>query len=209
MNCDRYAGKVAIVTGASSGIGAATARRLAAEGGTVILADIADEAGRDVTASIEASGGNARFVHCDVTDSASWSRVHDLALADYGRLDLLHGNAYVDRAAPLHEVSREDWSLVLDVALSATYFGVRTFLAELQRSGGSIVLTSSVHAHFGLPAHPEGCAHIAGASAGRRVRARRSSQHRCARADHDGRVGRGRRGRSGVDTRDDTGWPIR
>jgi NAD(P)-dependent dehydrogenase (short-subunit alcohol dehydrogenase family) len=154
MDCRRYTGKVAIVTGASSGIGAATARRLAAEGAAVVLTDVADAAGAKVTAGLVADGFAARYLHCDVADASDWSRLSDLVDQEYGRLDLLHSNAFVDRPAALHEIELADWNRVLTVSLTGAFHGVRTFLTMLQSTTGAVVLTSSVHAMFGLPGHP-------------------------------------------------------
>lgn len=154
MDTDRYAGKVALVTGAASGIGAATARRLAAEGATVVLVDVMDTAGQETTAAIVAEGGVASFAHADVSSATDWdhlaARVGDM----HGRLDLLHSNAYVDRVAPIHELDLEAWNRVLAVSLTAAYHGVRACLPMLAEAGGAVVLTSSVHALFGLPGHP-------------------------------------------------------
>jgi NAD(P)-dependent dehydrogenase (short-subunit alcohol dehydrogenase family) len=154
MDCSRYRGKVAIVTGASSGIGAATARRLAAEGAAVVLADVADAAGADVTAALVADGFTARYVHCDVSDPREWSALRELVDQEHGRLDLLHSNAFVDRPAALHELDPADWDRVLTVSLTGAFHGVRAFLPMLQSAAGAVVLTSSVHALFGLPGHP-------------------------------------------------------
>lgn len=154
MSCRRYANRTALVTGAASGIGAATARRLAKEGASVILADVADPGGSDVAASIVASGGTAQFHHCDVSSVADWEAVAEQIRAEHGQLDLLHSNAFVDRVAPLHDLALPDWDRVISVSLTAAYHGVRTLLPLLRSARGAVVLTSSVHALFGLPGHP-------------------------------------------------------
>jgi len=148
----RFAGKVAVVTGAARGIGAATARRLAAEGARVVLTDI-DDAGADVAAAIDAGGGQAAFVAADVASEPDWARTATVAHR-YGPVDVLVSNAFVDPARPLHEISRYSWDRQLAVCLTGTFLGVRTFLDDLRGQQGSVVVTSSVHALIGLPGHP-------------------------------------------------------
>lgn len=145
----RFADAVAVVTGAGSGIGAATARRLAAEGATVVIADIAD-AGAAVATEI---GDRARFVAADVADEAGWAAVLD-ATRGLGPVRVLVSNAVYDPVTPLHETSRESWDRQLAVSLTGTFLGVKACLPDLRRTSGSVVLVSSVHALVGLPAHP-------------------------------------------------------
>jgi NAD(P)-dependent dehydrogenase (short-subunit alcohol dehydrogenase family) len=150
---DRFRDASAVVTGAASGIGAATARRLAAEGAAVLLVDIDDAGLAAVTKQIDAAGGSASALPGDVSDPELWHRVHDTVEAAHGRLDVLHSNAFVDRTTPAHELSLEEWNRVVAVDLTAAYLAVHA-LQPLFRPGTAIVLTSSVHALFGLPGHP-------------------------------------------------------
>lgn len=145
----RFADTVAVVTGAGSGIGAATARRLAAEGAAVVIADIADT-GAAVADDI---GDRASFVAADVADEAGWAAVLDAAHA-YGPVGVLVGNAVFDPVTPLHETTRASWDRQLAVSLTGTFLGVKACLPDLRRTGGSVVLVSSVHALVGLPGHP-------------------------------------------------------
>ncbi|WP_199521458.1 SDR family NAD(P)-dependent oxidoreductase [Jiangella anatolica] len=150
----RYRGRVALVTGAASGIGAATARRLAAEGAHVLLADL-DEAGLEpaVEAATAAAGfgGGAEGVPLDVADEDGWRRVAARLDDGPGRLDLLHSNAAIAVIERADRMAVADWRRQLDVNLTATFLAVRALAAVLTRSRGSIVLTSSVHATRGLP----------------------------------------------------------
>lgn len=151
MDTHRYAGKVALVTGGASGIGAAAVRRLAAEGARVVIADVADRAGSELAESL---GQAAAYVHADAASAPDWTSVAALVEERHGRLDLLCSNAYVDHVAPLHELEVEQWHRVVDVSLTAAYLGVRALLPLLRQSRGAVVMTASVHALFGLPGHP-------------------------------------------------------
>jgi NAD(P)-dependent dehydrogenase (short-subunit alcohol dehydrogenase family) len=151
----RFGGRVAVVTGAASGIGAATAVRLAREGAHVIVADIDDAGGGKVVARIDAAGDSGSFWHLDATRGADWDALADHVGRAWGRLDVLHSNAGRAIAVkPAHEFTEQEWQAQLAVSLTAAWHGVRALIGLLQRAGGCIVLTSSVHALAGLPGHP-------------------------------------------------------
>jgi NAD(P)-dependent dehydrogenase (short-subunit alcohol dehydrogenase family) len=154
MTADRFQGKVAVVTGAASGIGAATARRLACEGATVVLVDLAAEPGERVAAEIRSAGGDAQFLHCDVSSEADWETVGAHVRHRHAWVDVLSHNAFWVKVAPIDSLDLADWNQQLAVSLTGTYHAVRTSLPLLMERRGSIVLTSSVHAQFGLPGHP-------------------------------------------------------
>lgn len=149
----RYAGRTAVVTGAAHGIGAATARRLAAEGAAVVCADL-DEAAQEIADSVVADGGAAVAVRGDVAEQALWDDVRSAALEVRGPVDLLVSNAALQVVAPAHEMSRETWDRQIAVNLTAAFLGVRTCLADLRARRGAVVVTSSVHAQFGFLGHP-------------------------------------------------------
>jgi NAD(P)-dependent dehydrogenase (short-subunit alcohol dehydrogenase family) len=149
----RFAGQVAVVTGAASGIGAATAERLAAEGAAVVLADIADGAGQAVAAGIRDRGGAAAFVRADVSSPEAWDRVVAGAHT-FGPVDVLVSNAYTVEVAPAHEMTLASWERQLAVNLTGGFLGVKAVLPDLRARRGAVVLTSSVHAHKGIPGHP-------------------------------------------------------
>ncbi|WP_097911818.1 SDR family NAD(P)-dependent oxidoreductase [Streptomyces sp. b84] len=150
----RFHGRVAVITGAAAGIGAAAARRLAAEGASVIIVDIADEAGRATAEAITESGGQAEYRHGDVASASMWADLARHIDSRYGQLDVLLSNAYAVIVKPAHELTETEWDTQLDVTLKASWLGVRAFAPALRDSGGSVVLTSSVHALIGLPGHP-------------------------------------------------------
>jgi NAD(P)-dependent dehydrogenase (short-subunit alcohol dehydrogenase family) len=151
---NRFTGRVALVTGAASGIGAATARRLAEEGASVVLADI-DEAGAERIASELRDGGHtASAIRCDVSSADDWRAVAARVRERHGRLDVLHNNAFALEASPAHLLDERSWERQLAVDLSSVYLSVRTFLSDLRAVRGNIVSTSSVQALLGFRSHP-------------------------------------------------------
>lgn len=156
----RYRGRVALVTGAGSGIGAATARRLAAEGAHVLLADVNErQLAAAASLAVEAAratgfGGGAESQLLDVADEDGWTRAARRLADGPGRLDLLHSNAAIAVIEPADRLAVADWHRQLDVNLTATFLAVRALAGLLVRSRGSIVITSSVHAMRGLPGRP-------------------------------------------------------
>ncbi|MEV6172561.1 glucose 1-dehydrogenase [Streptomyces sp. NPDC051954] len=149
----RFTGRTAVVTGAASGIGAATAERLAQEGAAVVLADIAEESGAAVAERITKDGGRAEFVAADVSAEDDWRRIVSAAHA-HGPVDVLISNAFTVDVAPAHELSLDSWQRQLAVNVTAAFLGFRAVLDDLRARRGAVVLTSSVHAHMGIPGHP-------------------------------------------------------
>ena len=150
----RFVGKVAIVTGAGGNIGRATARRLAAEGASVTVADLDGAAADEVVAEIVAAGGAARAQTTDVTDpDAVEAMVQDTVVA-YGGLDVLHNNAAAialnGRDQDVVTMDLDTWRRVLDVNLTGPMLGCRSAIpAMLERGGGAIVNTASAAAFYG------------------------------------------------------------
>ena len=141
----RVAGKVAIVTGATSGLGAAAARRLAEEGANVLVTGRDEGRGQAVVDSIAAAGGTARFHPLDVTDEDAWQATVESATAAHGRLDILVNNAGITRAEPIAEVTLETWRRIMAVNADGVFLGTRSAIPAMrQGGGGSIVNMSSV-----------------------------------------------------------------
>jgi NAD(P)-dependent dehydrogenase (short-subunit alcohol dehydrogenase family) len=146
------ADRTAIVTGAASGIGAACARRLAADGAAVVLTDI--QPADAVAKQIEADGGRALALVADVADEEAWAAVVRAAEDRFGPVGVLVSNAYAVEIAPADATSRASWDRQLAVSLTGAFLGVRACLPGLRATGGSVVIVSSVHANFGLPGRP-------------------------------------------------------
>jgi len=140
----RVAGKVALVTGAASGIGRASAEVLAREGASVILTDV-QAMGEDVAAGIRKSGGKARFVAHDVSSEGEWMSIVAGIAKTEGRLDILVNNAGIAVAGLIHELTLEQWRHQMAVNVDGVFLGVKTSLPLMRKNrGGSIVNISSV-----------------------------------------------------------------
>ena len=149
-----FEGKVAIVTGASGGIGRASALMFAASGASVVVSDLQDEKGQETVDLITAAGGTAIFQHCDVSDEAQVKQLVATAVTNFGGLDFAHNNAGVNRPGS-NEWQTADWSLSLNVNLSAVMYCMREEIAAMQeRGGGAIVNTASVNGLVGNPSQP-------------------------------------------------------
>ena len=146
----RFEGKVAIVTGGASGIGAATLRRLAAEGAAVVCADIDEARGEAVVREIASSGGRASFRRCDVGELAQLEVCVGHAVAEFGGLDFMMNNAVWSTGGWVHTIDPEGWERSLRIMLTAVFYGCRAAIpALLERGGGAIVNTASIEAFGG------------------------------------------------------------
>lgn len=141
----RLAGKTAIVTGASNGIGAAIAERFVAEGASVLLTDLAEQTGDALARRL-----GQRFLRADVASAADRAALFDAAAQRWGRLDILVNNAGVMHSAELDELTEEAFDRVIAVNVKAATFATQA-AARLMQQGGSIINLSSVNAVLAIP----------------------------------------------------------
>ena len=154
----RLEGKVALISGGARGQGAAEAKLFVQEGAAVVIGDILDDDGLKLEAEIRELGGQATFVHLDVTDSAQWTSAVNEAVTRYGKLDVLVNNAGIGstniggvQAPRLHEAPEEVWDQIMDVNGKGVFLGARAAIpAMLDAGGGSIINISSIAGMVGL-----------------------------------------------------------
>lgn len=139
----RLEGRVALVTGAASGIGAAIAQRLADEGAAVLVTDIADEPGNMFTKKIVTAGGTASYVHLDVTSERDWEAAVAMAVDEFGGLDILVNNAGMGDVAPIEETSLDDWERTIGIDQTGVFLGMKTAAAALADSEHAAVVNIS------------------------------------------------------------------
>ena len=144
----RLDGKVALISGGARGQGAAEASLFAHEGAKVVIGDILDDEGRQTEAQIAELGGDATYIHLDVTSAADWDNAVQTALDRYGRLDILVNNAGIGgQKVGLEDTTSEFWDRTLDINAKGVFLGTKAAIPALRDSGGgSIVNISSTAA---------------------------------------------------------------
>lgn len=154
-----FTDKVAFVTGASSGIGRATAEMFATRGAKVMLGDISEEAGAEVASAIEAAGGEAAFVKVDISDAAQVEAAIKAVIDTYGKLDCAFNNAGIEGVpAPTADCTVEAWQRTIDVNLTGTWLCMKEEIPQMLESGGSIVNCASIAGIVGFAGSPAYCA---------------------------------------------------
>ena len=139
----RLQGKVALITGAARGQGAAEARLFAQEGAKVVLADVADQDGTIVAAEIAEAGGDALYVHLDVTSEDEWIAAVRSAVASFGKLDILVNNAGIWRRGHVLETSSEQWDEIMGVNAKGVFLGTKAAIPEMRKAGGGSIINIS------------------------------------------------------------------
>lgn len=152
-------GKVAFITGASSGIGKAAAIKLAQEGAKIALIDIKEENAQEVKEIIEGNGGSAKIIECDISKPEEVEQSYQNVKDAWGRVDIVFANAGINGViAPIEDLSPEDWDTTLTTNLKGTFLTVKYAIPHMKNSGGSIIITSSINGNriyknFGMSAY--------------------------------------------------------
>ncbi|HZQ34468.1 MAG TPA: glucose 1-dehydrogenase [Dehalococcoidia bacterium] len=148
----RLAGKVAVITGAASGMGEATARLFAQEGASVLIADLQDEKGAAVVREIEATGGKAAYAHADVSSGEDVQAVFRRAAELWGGIDIVYNNAGVGyNEGRIGDAAEEDFDRIIAIDLKGVWLGMKHSLPYLiARGGGSIISTASIAGLLGF-----------------------------------------------------------
>jgi NAD(P)-dependent dehydrogenase (short-subunit alcohol dehydrogenase family) len=139
----QLSGKVALITGAASGIGRAAALLFAHEGAALALADVNADAGQRVANEIAQSGGRAFFGPMDVTRAADCQRLVERAIREFGRIDILFNNAGIIRRATVLELSEDDWDRVMAVNVKSIYLLSREVIPHMQKAGGGTIINTA------------------------------------------------------------------
>ena len=149
-------GKVALISGGARGQGAAEARLFAQEGAKVVLGDILDEQGQQVEAEINELGGDALYVHLDVTSEADWESAVEAAVSKYGKLDILVNNAaIVIQKAAIEDRTGDEWDRIFEVNAKGVFLGTKHSIPEMRKAGGGSIINISSVAGIGQSQHQE------------------------------------------------------
>lgn len=141
----RLKDKIAIITGAGSGIGRGAALAFAREGAKVLVADWGEAAGQETVELIKKQGGEAMFVKVDVSNSANAANMVKQCLAEYGRVDILYNNAGILKMGAFHETAEADWDQTINVNLKGMFLCSKAVIPQMLKQGkGKIVNTASV-----------------------------------------------------------------
>lgn len=139
----RLKDKVALISGAASGMGAAMARRFAEEGAAVVVADVLEADGQAVAASVEAKGGRAFFQKLDVTDEPQWAAAVEAAVAKFGKLNVLVNNAGISGSAATDMFDSELWHRIMAINATGVFYGMKYAVPALTKAGGGAIVNLS------------------------------------------------------------------
>ena len=146
----RFAGKVVVITGAASGIGAATAHRFAEEGASLVLADLNEGQGRDLTGLLAKTGAAVHFVRTDVSDAEQVESLMQAAVEQYGALHVVFNNAGIGAYGKAPDLDVGVWQQVIAVDLHSVFYGCKSAIPRLRAAGGgAIINTASISGLFG------------------------------------------------------------
>ena len=152
----RLEGKVALISGGARGQGAVEAKLFAREGAKVVFGDVLDESGKQVEAEIHEAGGEAAYVHLDVTREDDWRTAVNTAIDRYGKLDILVNNAGILIRKGIEDTTEEDWDRIMGVNAKGAFLGTKHSIPAMRQAGGGSIVNISSTA--GLVASPSGSA---------------------------------------------------
>ena len=152
----RLEGKVALISGGARGQGAVEAKLFAREGAKVVFGDILDESGKQLEAEIHEAGGEAAYVHLDVTREDDWRTAVNTAIDRYGKLDILVNNAGILIRKGIEDTTEEDWDRIMGVNAKGAFLGTKHSIPAMRQAGGGSIVNISSTA--GLVASPSGSA---------------------------------------------------
>lgn len=155
----RLEGKVAIISGGASGIGAGHVRVFAAEGAQVVCADLNEKLGREVVESVNSNGGKAIFLPLDVSDSSSWKQVVDQTVKQFGKLTTLVNNAGIFHPGGVVAETEEGWQKMIAVNQTGVLLGMKAAVGEIKKAGGGAIV--NISSLFGLIGSPNAIAYHA------------------------------------------------
>jgi NAD(P)-dependent dehydrogenase (short-subunit alcohol dehydrogenase family) len=145
-------GKVAVITGGVSGIGAATARLFASEGAKLVLVDFNAEKGAAFEAELKSEGYEAVFVKADVTSEADVKNIYDTTLSTFGKVDVLFNNAGIGAVKPTEELTYAEWRKTVEVDLDGVFLVAQAAIKEFLKTGGGVIVnTASMYGWVGSP----------------------------------------------------------
>ena len=146
----RLEGKVALISGGARGIGAATARLMAAEGASVVIADLLEKEGLETEAEISEAGGQVLFVPLDVASESDWAAAVQSTVSKFGKLDILVNNAGISSRTGVEDTSVDSWDQVMEVNAKGVFLGTKAAIPEMRKAGGgSIINISSIYGIVG------------------------------------------------------------
>ena len=149
-------GKVALISGAARGQGAAEVRTFAREGSHVVFGDVADDDGRQLETELQAAGYEVAYVHLDVSNEADWRHAMDETVRRFGRLDILINNAGITiPRVPIEVRTEEEWDRIMAVNAKGVFLGTKHAIPEMRKGGGGSIVNISSVAGIGQSAHQE------------------------------------------------------
>jgi len=149
---NRLAGKISLISGGARGQGAAEAELFAREGAIVVIADILDNEGERVASDINGAGGEATYIHLDVTQELAWATSVREVVDRYGGLNVLVNNAGINNSSSIEALTVSEWNRVMDVNLKGVFLGTKFAIPAMRRSGGGSIVNISSTA--GMVANP-------------------------------------------------------